>query len=125
MGQKQTRLLNNCLSTQRRPHAIPGAMPCALLSFTNNIIDKEYNESYHQNNQSYSKTIQSYYQDNQSYWKTIESYQSYNPMLLEVPKELLLAWDSNEAVWSLSNSFIPIHICLPQGRSFFEERVKM
>ena len=72
-------------------------MPCAVLSFTNNTVDKEYNQSYFENNQSYFennqsywKTIQSYYQNNQSYWKTIQSYQSYNPTMIEVPKKLLL-----------------------------------
>ena len=59
-------------------------MPRAVLSFTNNTVDKEYNQSYFENNQSY-------YQNNQSYWKTIQSYQSYNPMVIEVPKKLLLS----------------------------------
>ena len=68
-----------CFHLQTIPHSI-----------SNNAIDKEYNQSYYQNNQSYSKTIQSYYQNNQSYSKTIQSYQSYNPTLTEVLKELLL-----------------------------------
>ena len=33
--QEQTSLLNHCLSTQRRPHARPRAMPRAIFSFTN------------------------------------------------------------------------------------------
>ena len=65
-----------CFHSQTIPHSI-----------TNNAIDKEYNESCYQNNQSYSKTIQSYYQNNQSYWKTIQSYQSSR---YEIRKELLL-----------------------------------
>ena len=36
IGQDQSSLLKHCLSTQRRAHARPRAMPCALLSFTNN-----------------------------------------------------------------------------------------
>ena len=36
IGQEQVSLLNYCLSTQRRPHARPHTMPCALLSDTNN-----------------------------------------------------------------------------------------
>ena len=68
--QEQTSLLNHCLSTQRWPHARPRGVPRALFSFTNNTVDKEYNQSYFPNNQSY-------YQNNQSYSKTIQSYQSY------------------------------------------------
>ena len=78
---------------------------CHALSFHSQTVDKEYNQSYfennlsyfennqsyYQNNQSYSKTIQSYYQNNQSYWKTIQSYQSYNPTMIEVRKKLQLA----------------------------------
>ena len=74
-------LFKHCLSTQRRPHARPRAMPRAVFSFTNNTVDKEYNQSYSENNQSYWKTILSYYQNNQSYWKTIHSYQSYNSII--------------------------------------------
>ena len=70
-------LFKHCLSTQRRPHARPRAMPRAVFSFTNNTVDKEYN--------------QSYFENNQSYWKTIQSYQSYNPTMIEVPKKLLPA----------------------------------
>ena len=36
IGQEQTSLLNRSISTQRRPHARPRAMPRALLSVTNN-----------------------------------------------------------------------------------------
>ena len=44
IGQEQTSLLNQCISTQRRPHARPRAMPRALLSFTNNnpFYHKQY-----------------------------------------------------------------------------------
>ena len=34
--QEQTSLLNHCLSTQKRPHARPRAMPRAVFSFKNN-----------------------------------------------------------------------------------------
>ena len=94
---EQTSLFNHLLSTQGGPHVRPRAMPRAVLSFTNNTVDKEYNQSYFENNQSYFENNQSYfennqsyYQNNQSYWKTIQSYQSYNPMVIEVPKKLLL-----------------------------------
>ena len=100
MGQEQTRLV--IVLVHKDDHMLGNALCHALCfhsqiiphsnSITNNIIDKEYNESYYQNNQSYSKTVQSYYQNNQSYWKTTQSYQSYNPTLTEVPKELLLGW---------------------------------
>ena len=36
IGQDWYCLLNHCLSTQRRPHARPRAMPRAVFSFTNN-----------------------------------------------------------------------------------------
>ena len=70
-------------------------MPCAVFSFTNNTVDKEYNRSYPFTIDSYSKTIASY----RSYWKTIASYSktivSYAPTaptLEEVLKELLLGF---------------------------------
>ena len=88
--QEQTSLFKHCLSTQRRPHVRPRAMPRAVLSFTNNTVDKEYNQSYFENNQSYFENNQSYFENNQSYWKTIQSYQSYNPTMIEVRKKLLL-----------------------------------
>ena len=34
--QEQTSLFNHCLSTQRRPHVRPRAMPRTVFSFTNN-----------------------------------------------------------------------------------------
>ena len=43
IGQDWYCLLNHCLSTQKRPHARPRAMPRAVFSFTNNTVDKEYN----------------------------------------------------------------------------------
>ena len=65
--QEQTSLLNHCLSTQKRPHVRPCAMPRAVFSFTNNTVDKEYNPSYPFTIDSYSKTIASY----RSYYRPI------------------------------------------------------
>ena len=44
-------------------------MPRAVLSFTNNTVDKEYNQSYFENNQSYFENNQSYFENNQSYFE--------------------------------------------------------
>ena len=66
--QEQTSLFNHWLSRQWGPHvrprAMPGAMPRAVLSFTNNTVDKEYNQSYFENNQSYFENNQSYFENN-------------------------------------------------------------
>ena len=62
---------------------------------------KEYNQSYFENNQSY-------FENNQSYWKTIQSYQSYNPMVIEVRKELLLTDFNWIYIHVISKYIIPL-----------------
>ena len=90
--QEQTSLFNHCNTTQRRTHARPRAMPRAVFSFTNNN-PFYYKQSILLSEQSILlQNNQSYFENNQSYWKTIQSYQSYNPMVIEVRKKLLLKY---------------------------------
>ena len=61
-------------------------MPRAVFSFTNNTVDKEYNQSYFENNQSYFENNQSYFENN-TILPILKSYR------YEVRKKLLLSAD--------------------------------